>query len=512
MPFGCPSVFNGVNTISVGVGGTFTTLSDALAYIATQTNLTLISSTGTFATVQYSDAIVGTTTQFLTDDVRAGDLLFVSNDNLSLGLPTHYYPIHDVTSETNLIIECGIAGASQASVAVNIYRPSKFIIHLLEGEFDTSNITFPNGYDITILGQGSATSFIGDGVLAPPKIMQYGFLTLDNINAFHGLLYGASSTTSFDSMAGIRLNNITIKQAPPILPGLTTSSQILLGMRCASLRVNNFTVDGHYDHGFQAYADLMDIENLTVHTNAKWENLLIQSFKYFCTKDKIFKNVTLNRSSDQTGAAAIGQLKMALNGIAATTMRKCDIVFENLIVINDNVNNASMFGVDIVGPSSGNGIQVDFKNAIIDSTGTSGEDIRATGTATTINISATKKRDGSPCTINSSSTAVFINRDSNSTVSIAYAANITPNASRARIINVGQLTGNITINAPTNPITGDTLTLNYTSDATPGRQITYNAAFKSSIVPVSTANSSASHSFIYDGANWVQSNGPLIWV
>lgn len=95
---------------------------------------------------------------------------------------------------------------------------------------------------------------------------------------------------------------------------------------------------------------------------------------------------------------------------------------------------------------------------------------------------------------------------------IAYAAAITPDLSLGDTVVVGTLTGNLTVNAPLNPTKGAHLILNYTADATPGRTITYNAAFKSSVVPVSTASAKASHHFIYDGTNWVQTGGALLWL
>lgn len=95
---------------------------------------------------------------------------------------------------------------------------------------------------------------------------------------------------------------------------------------------------------------------------------------------------------------------------------------------------------------------------------------------------------------------------------IAYAAAITPNCAAGEGIVVGALTGNLTVNAPLNPRNGQRITFNYTSDATGSRQITYNAIFKSSVVPVSTVSGKATHCFQFDGANWVQVGGALVWL
>jgi hypothetical protein len=62
-------------------------------------------------------------------------------------------------------------------------------------------------------------------------------------------------------------------------------------------------------------------------------------------------------------------------------------------------------------------------------------------------------------------------------VAISYAASITPNADTTDVANVGQLTGNITINAPSGtPTDGQLLTFRFIQDGT-GRTLTWNSAF-----------------------------------
>lgn len=60
---------------------------------------------------------------------------------------------------------------------------------------------------------------------------------------------------------------------------------------------------------------------------------------------------------------------------------------------------------------------------------------------------------------------------------IAYAASITPNSDICSIVNVGQLTGNLTVNAPTGtPADGQQLRFRFALDAS-SRTITWNSAF-----------------------------------
>lgn len=62
-------------------------------------------------------------------------------------------------------------------------------------------------------------------------------------------------------------------------------------------------------------------------------------------------------------------------------------------------------------------------------------------------------------------------------VAIAYAASITPNCGTTDVLNVGELTGALTVNAPTGTkVDGQNLRFRFDQDAT-GRVITWNVAF-----------------------------------
>jgi hypothetical protein len=95
--------------------------------------------------------------------------------------------------------------------------------------------------------------------------------------------------------------------------------------------------------------------------------------------------------------------------------------------------------------------------------------------------------------------------------SVAYAASLTINATAGEAVVIGALTGNITINAPTNPLSGRRLELIFTQDATGGRTVTWNAVFKfatSAWQPNGTASKSSVIAFVYDGTNWQQIGSP----
>jgi hypothetical protein len=85
-----------------------------------------------------------------------------------------------------------------------------------------------------------------------------------------------------------------------------------------------------------------------------------------------------------------------------------------------------------------------------------------------------------------------------------FATPFTPDAGLAGETIRLDLTGNITISAPTKPHAGQRLTFIFRQDATGGRTVTWNAIFKQNWSPTTTASKVNTITFVYDGANWVQ--------
>lgn len=90
--------------------------------------------------------------------------------------------------------------------------------------------------------------------------------------------------------------------------------------------------------------------------------------------------------------------------------------------------------------------------------------------------------------------------------SIAYASAITPNINLGQTIDVGVLTGAITINAPTDPVVGQKARFLFEQDGTGNHAITWNAVFKSQTLSAGGVSTKAVYDFEYDGAHWVQTN------
>jgi len=94
----------------------------------------------------------------------------------------------------------------------------------------------------------------------------------------------------------------------------------------------------------------------------------------------------------------------------------------------------------------------------------------------------------------------------------AFAASFTPNALGGEIVQIGALTSNITINAPTNPFRGIHLTFSFVQDGTGGRTVTWNSVFLTSWSDTgNTANKRSTIRFYYDGTNWRQVGAQATW-
>lgn len=89
---------------------------------------------------------------------------------------------------------------------------------------------------------------------------------------------------------------------------------------------------------------------------------------------------------------------------------------------------------------------------------------------------------------------------------MTYAATLAPVVTSSDLTLRVTLTGNTTVSAPTQGQAGDRLTFAFTQDATGGRTVSWNAAFKTSWTPTTTANKVNVITFTYDGTSWVQTS------
>lgn len=105
-----------------------------------------------------------------------------------------------------------------------------------------------------------------------------------------------------------------------------------------------------------------------------------------------------------------------------------------------------------------------------------------------------------------SGNTIIVNNQLGSQV-IAYTATITPDPYLGGKVVVSQLTGNITVNAPSNAHAGCRLSMRFKQDGTGGRTVTLDSIFKKAWTPNTGAYKINTIEFEYDGAEWIQVGG-----
>lgn len=95
----------------------------------------------------------------------------------------------------------------------------------------------------------------------------------------------------------------------------------------------------------------------------------------------------------------------------------------------------------------------------------------------------------------------------------AFAASFNTDALGGELREIGALTANITINAPTNAIRGMHLTYVFLQDVTGGRTVTWNVIFKTNWSDAgNTASKRSTITFFYDGTNWIQKGSQSAYI
>lgn len=93
------------------------------------------------------------------------------------------------------------------------------------------------------------------------------------------------------------------------------------------------------------------------------------------------------------------------------------------------------------------------------------------------------------------------------TQGIAYAASITPDPTLGDTVQVGLLTGAMTVANPAQAWTGARLTFTFQQDATGGRVVTFGSQYKTNWTPSTSANARNTITFECDG-----SSGSPVWI
>ena len=380
------TIAHGDNTVTVGSGGNYATITEAIAWLTTQTMIDQITTsplnTMTVDLTQHSDTVVTSEPTLPAGedrlDVFTNDLMFVDTDAnatwSALGSPaTHYYPVlkkgnqpAGVTENATVTLYGGIIGSSKTTYAATWWRPRKYAIILLPGRHQIpADIAIPNGCNLYIGGYGQATEVYGtmdsganglgnSSMLAP----RYGFVHIDNM-VFQGssvLRPWNDQLPNFsESTTVVKLSNLAIR----------SSAQVMQSMLNHGLIMQNVHVYDSIDHGIALGGDFMLVDGFFARTSEGSEavNLHITgNYWTMTTKEKLIRNFQLERHEPSPNRGSSAALRISCPTVYGSPTR---IKFMNGH-IHENIGYAATSSYCTRINAGGAVAQVDFYNTIMD--------------------------------------------------------------------------------------------------------------------------------------------------
>lgn len=486
----------GSKFITVGAGGRYSTLQAAINALATETFFVPVGTLTITAWNQGSD--VATTSGSFPN--------IASTVGLWAGHPSsggRLYPIETPRGSTNVVfgmrrIEANFSGTE----TLTVYRATPRQIYILPGYHDWSatEVTINTPMVLNIQGAAGATrvkyQYI-KGAGFTHGVLNHADIIFDEASVVTNIAPGLWTATNTVEITldrcvingvndgffspGAKVGNATMNQCTLLhTPGVPLGHCVVLDAQ------GDVVINGCL---FKIFAQNVAVADFRVIDQTTARNIICTGNSFICYDSNGAMNklallaqclsdsyASGNTLTYMTPGASSCELAVAHDDMDATTDGAGKVILAN------NTINAS---------SGHTGGKFQFKANKVGSTNTVKFDGRGNGVV--------QKPSAGTLTVET-------------TQSIAYAASITPDAGVAENIIVGTLAGNITINAPLNPTTGRIITFGYTANGTAGWAITYNAVFKTSAVPTSTANGTATHVFQYNGTNWVQVGGALVWL
>lgn len=411
-------VGSGLTTKTVGAGGDFSTIADAITWLSGQTLLDQITTspldTMTVDLTQHSDTVVTSEPTLPANedrlDIFTNDLMFVDNDANGtwggLGSPsTHYYPVlkkgnqpSGATENETVTLYSGIIGSNKTTYSATWWRPRKYAIMLLPGRHQIpTNITIPNGCNLYIGGFGQATEVYGTmdsgtGGLATTAFLapRYGFVHLDNMT-FQGTNifspWDDQIPNFSESTAVLKLTNLAIR----------ASAQILRSTLLHGLIVQNVHVYDCMDHGMTLAGDFLLVDGFYARTSEGSEAAYFNfSGNYWTvtTKEKYIRNIQVERyepSPNRGSSAALRIVCPTVYGSPTIIKIANSYILENIGYTTTNYCTR----IDAGGAVA----QVDFYFCIMDGRAPYTADVRTNGGANlTANFINCMQPDGTTLT------------------------------------------------------------------------------------------------------------------
>lgn len=507
----------GSEVYTVGSGGQFSTIKQALDYIATLTMMDEVN-IGSLTMAITAKTNIATFNADARNVIRPGDLLYLDNDQNPLygtSYTEHYYPVMRVGGQSatdfDIVLATGLVGNTKAAGYVpKVYRPRKYTLILSDGYHeidDTDQPKIPDGCDITIMTLGSASIYNKDipgslGAAGAMFVQRYGYTTLRNLwsDSSNLIEYGTD-----------------IGQFPHFEEGMSflTMSQCQInadwsfgnGISLAAFVANDIVIHSSFDHSFIPSADYTVVDGWSVYVKESTDIMSINSLlNRPTTHRKKLRNINCHRDVvARTGAYYCIDMNAGIGD--ASGNQYADIQNMNIL---DARSDALAVSMRVKGSIGGGEHIVNVVGGTIDNLGASYKGHLETAANARLRLRDVKDRQGNQNTISAANAGIIEFLDDDGQQNIAYASTITPNFNYGCKVIVGVLTGGLTVQAPAGTfVPGKRLTFTFEQPPGGGSVIIFNAVFKAPTNPVGGGNQKAIYEFEYDGLHWIQVNQPV---
>ena len=523
------------NVITVGGNGEYLTIAEALDFIATQPTMELVVTDAHLELTQWDNFIPLTNPGVDTlGDVRPGDLLYITGDDPAVDTfqyDWHYYRVHsaiqdNIETSAGILIESGVLGPSQSNVLAEIRRPAEFIVQLLDGDFDTTGATMPDGYNIKIQGLGRATTVSGTGIAMPvyghtefTDFIQTGGLTTFDTRTVDPANSAGNGTLLDAGFSSLHMHDMWCEGEECTIAG---------NMTWQSTRIKNLDLSGFKGHRiyFMMMSDFMEIENVRYDTVSAMETVEIFTHvrRQSSSWTKVVRNCKFRRSQDVSGQPSLNHrgnlifgISMPQSGMPDYRMDFYDCVIEdnNLQAQAESGHLIEFHGFD----DPTNKAIIRFINSELNNINSHnhdvGQEIGSAGTPEgTLNIEfinsynydvVNKTRRQITHDFSGASVPSIYYRHSGSYSSYAFNAFLVPSLSQSDSVIYEPMTANVTVLDPIGGVKGETKKLIFEQDETGGRTITWSGgSYRIHSNPVGTAGKKAVFELYNDGTHWIQ--------
>ena len=510
---GIPYLGGGTYTVGNGGNGRFSTVQGAVNHILSLSQYTFTAVTGTVSVSLDGKTVTGVGTSFLTAFAVAKSIEFDGNGKV--------YGIKSVASNTTLRLVAPAKEAHSgvsARSAVPVVRSIRILESMEEDVYiNATGLTGGAQVDNVALSFAWAEGAQHSGVFeyhARSGILQYH--NLQQIDVAEARLAGKVGPTDEWPMLDLYYDRIVRRSVDGVDFMYNTNTQ--------RVWMNDCWIEGNFDILMPFCSGEVLVTNSTLRSMPNDEadaTVANQALSAVFTSDNgLF---VANNSTFWAGCYGAGSSYCVnLQAVDSTPTLRTGCVF--------NFNHCTLLAEKVAGSTEVASTVFAFVNLEADGAtinieggtnfqflgsptpGSSWRNFRPEATVTVpavVNIKDSRIMQG----LVTHSTSYFtVNQVDNPNIqTVAYAATITPNPNLGSRINIGAMTGALTINAPTNPQNGQYLDFSHLQDGTGGRIITWNAIYKKAADGAGTANQRGSTQYRYDGTNWIQQGGALTY-